>query len=76
MSANTGIYDRMTAWEMVEFFGRLYGLTDELLRTRMEELFERLKMNDIRDQLGRQDVDRHEAEGLDRPGAWCTIRRC
>ena len=51
MSANTGTYDRMTAWEMVEFFGRLYGLTEELLRTRMEELFERLKMNDIRDQL-------------------------
>lgn len=51
MSANTGTYDRMTAWEMVEFFGRLYGLTDELLRTRMEGLFERLKMNDIRDQL-------------------------
>lgn len=52
MSANTGIYDRMTAWEMVEFFGRLYGLNDELLRTRMEDLFARLKMNDIRDQLG------------------------
>ena len=26
MSANTGIYDRMTAWEMVEYFGRLYGM--------------------------------------------------
>ena len=51
MSANTGTYDRMTAWEMVEFFGRLYGLGSELLRTRMEELFARLKMNDIRDQL-------------------------
>jgi sodium transport system ATP-binding protein len=51
MSANTGAYDRMTAWEMVEFFGRLYGLTDELLKSRMEELFTRLKMNDIRDQL-------------------------
>lgn len=51
MSANTGTYDRMTAWEMVEFFGRLYGLTDELLRTRMEDLFQRLKMNDTRDLL-------------------------
>ena len=27
MSNNTGIYDRMTAWEMVEYFGKLYGLT-------------------------------------------------
>jgi sodium transport system ATP-binding protein len=52
MSANTAGYDRMTAWEMVEFFGRLYGLEDEFLRSRMEELFARLKMNDIRDVLG------------------------
>lgn len=52
MSANTGVYDRMTAWEMVEYFGRLYGLQEEALRTRMEELFERLQMDDIRDLLG------------------------
>ncbi len=26
MSASTGIYDRMTAWELVEYFGRLYGM--------------------------------------------------
>ena len=26
MSASTGIYDRMSAWELVEYFGRLYGL--------------------------------------------------
>ena len=32
VSANTGIYDRMTAWEMVEYFGRLYGMADEPLR--------------------------------------------
>ena len=37
VSANTAVYDRMTAWEMVEYFGRLYGLADELLRERMEE---------------------------------------
>ncbi len=52
MSANTGVYDRMTAWEMVEYFGRLYGIAPEPLRVRMEELFERLQMNDIRDLLG------------------------
>ena len=52
MSANTAAYDRMTAWEMVEFFGRLYGIGEEPLRERMEELFTRLKMNDIRDLLG------------------------
>src|SRR3954468_9141888 len=26
MSANTAIYDRMSAWEMVSYFGRLYGM--------------------------------------------------
>lgn len=52
MSASTGIYDRMTAWEMVEHFGCLYGLTPEHLRARMEDLFGRLKMNEIRDVMG------------------------
>src|SRR5205823_13941872 len=35
LSASTAIYDRMTAWEMVEYFGKLYGLTKEYLRERM-----------------------------------------
>src|SRR5690349_14200005 len=29
LSANTAIYDRMTAWELVEYFGKLYGMNDE-----------------------------------------------
>ncbi|HEX3727978.1 MAG TPA: ATP-binding cassette domain-containing protein [Pirellulales bacterium] len=52
VSANTAVYDRMTAWEMVEYFGRLYGIAEEPLRARMEEIFNRLQMNDIRDLLG------------------------
>jgi sodium transport system ATP-binding protein len=52
VSANTAMYDRMTAWEMVEYFGRLYGVGDEVLRPRMEAIFARLKMNDFRDLLG------------------------
>src|SRR5262245_64374025 len=52
VSANTSVYDRMTAWELVEYFGRLHGMQREPLRARMEELFERLQMNDIRDLLG------------------------
>src|SRR5919198_1595910 len=51
LSANTAIYDRMTAWEMVEYFGRLYGMPEDQLRERMEVLFQRLKMNEIRDLL-------------------------
>jgi len=52
VSANTAVYDRMTAWEMVEYFGRLYGIAAEPLRDRMEMIFERLQMNAIRDVLG------------------------
>lgn len=52
VSANTGVYDRMTAWEMVEYFGRLYGIEDDTLTARMNDIFERLNMNEIRDRLG------------------------
>ncbi len=52
MSASTGIYDRMTAWELVEYFGQLYGMRRERLAGRMETIFDWLKMNDFRDVLG------------------------
>jgi sodium transport system ATP-binding protein len=52
MSGNTGIYDRMTAWEMVEYYGRLYGIEEGRLRERLEQIFEMLQMNEIRDLLG------------------------
>jgi sodium transport system ATP-binding protein len=52
MSASTGIYDRMTAWELVEYFGTLYGMTEERLLGRMETIFDWLQMNDFRDVLG------------------------
>src|ERR1700736_3186773 len=52
LSANTAIYDRMSAWELVEYFAQLYGLEGERLRTRMEAVFQSLSMNDFRDVLG------------------------
>ena len=52
MSNNTGIYDRMTAGEMVEHFGRLYGIPEAALQERISQLFERLQMTSIRDVLG------------------------
>ncbi|MBI1314375.1 ATP-binding cassette domain-containing protein, partial [bacterium] len=52
MSNNTGIYDRMTAWEMVEYFGRLYGLDGGQLNQRMDEVFTTLRMHDFREMLG------------------------
>ena len=52
LSNNTGIYDRMTAGEMVEHFGRLYGIPEKVLQDRITVLFERLQMTSIRDVLG------------------------
>src|SRR3954452_10726053 len=52
LSANTGVYERMTAWEMVSYYGRLHGLTGERLTARLEELFAVLAMNDFRDVMG------------------------
>jgi len=52
MSGNTGIYDRMTAWEMVEYFGRLYGIEETKLRTRLDQIFSTLQMDEIKDLLG------------------------
>jgi sodium transport system ATP-binding protein len=52
VSNNTAIYDRMTAWEMVEYFGRLHGMSAGKLRDRMESLFDRLRMREFRDVPG------------------------
>ncbi|MEE2826753.1 MAG: ATP-binding cassette domain-containing protein [Planctomycetota bacterium] len=52
VSTNTAIYDRMTAWEIIRFFGLLYGMPAEELQIRMEVIFERFQMNNIRHILG------------------------
>jgi sodium transport system ATP-binding protein len=52
VSMNTGMYDRMSAVEMVEYFGRLHGMEPTALAERIETLFDRLQMNDFRDRMG------------------------
>ncbi len=52
MSNNTGLYDRMSAWELVEYYGRLYGLPEDVLQPRLEHIFTTLQMTDFRDVLG------------------------
>ncbi len=52
LSANTGVYDRMTAWEMVEYYGRLHQVPPEVLRPRIEQLFTTLHMHEFRDVPG------------------------
>jgi sodium transport system ATP-binding protein len=48
VSNNTAIYDRMSAWEMVEYFGRLYALHNDHLYPRMEKIFRKLQMDEFR----------------------------
>jgi sodium transport system ATP-binding protein len=52
VSANTAVYDRMTAEEMIVYFGRLHGIEEPVLGERLEGLLARLQMNEIRDVLG------------------------
>lgn len=49
LSTATALYARLNAQEMVEYFGRLYGLEERALKLRVDELFDRLGMNDFRD---------------------------
>jgi len=49
LSAATALYGRLTALEMVQYFGRLHGLDELTLRQRIDELFARLEMNGFRD---------------------------
>jgi sodium transport system ATP-binding protein len=49
LSAATALYPRLTAQEMVEYFGRLNGLDDSTLKRRVDDIFKRLDMNSFRD---------------------------
>lgn len=52
VSNNTAIYDRMTAWETVHYFGKLHGLNDDVLNERGTRIFKRLQLDDMRHVLG------------------------
>jgi sodium transport system ATP-binding protein len=49
LSTATALYPRLTAQEMVEYFGRLNGLDEATLKNRLNEIFTRLDMNSFRD---------------------------
>ena len=49
LSTATALYGRLSAEEMVQYFGRLHGLDEPTLRHRMAVLFDRLEMNSFRD---------------------------
>ncbi|MBD3381216.1 MAG: ATP-binding cassette domain-containing protein [candidate division Zixibacteria bacterium] len=49
LSGNTGLYARLTAREMVAYFGSLYGLSKAEIKTRIDKLFTLLDMHDFAD---------------------------
>ncbi len=48
LSTATALYGRLTAQETVEYFGRLHGLTESVLRQRVDGIFETLDMDEFR----------------------------
>jgi sodium transport system ATP-binding protein len=48
LSSDTGLYHRLTAEETVSYFGKLNGMNDENLKSRVDEIFDRFGMNDFR----------------------------
>jgi sodium transport system ATP-binding protein len=49
LSTATALYGRLTAFEVVEYFGRLHGMDDHALRARIDAIFLTLGMNEFRD---------------------------
>jgi sodium transport system ATP-binding protein len=48
-TGTTGIYERLSPREMIGYFGKLYGLSDEAVASRTEELFDLLDMRSFAD---------------------------
>lgn len=49
LSGNSGLYGRLTPREIMTFFGKFYGVTGDLLKSRMTELFDELDINTYAD---------------------------
>lgn len=49
LSTATALYPRLTAQEMVEYFGHLNGIDGPELKKRVDTIFDRLDMNSFRD---------------------------
>ena len=49
LSSNTGLYDRLTARETLEYFGRLHQIPEGELKSRVEEMLTIFDMNEFAD---------------------------
>lgn len=51
MSTSTALYGRLTAQEMIEFFGQLYDMKGDVLKRRVNEVIEQLNIGEFSDRL-------------------------
>ena len=51
VSAATGVYERLSARETLQYYGRLHGMTEDALARRVDEVLEFLEMRDFADRL-------------------------
>jgi sodium transport system ATP-binding protein len=51
LSASMGLYQRLTPWELLEYFGRLQGLDGAVLTERVEELVVLFEIEEFQDRL-------------------------
>lgn len=49
LTADAGVYDRLTARENVHYFGQLHGIDEATIRNRIEEIFFRLDLGKVAD---------------------------
>jgi sodium transport system ATP-binding protein len=47
LSGDTGLYNRLSGREFITYFGRLYGIEDDVINQRMEKMAELLDMKDF-----------------------------
>jgi sodium transport system ATP-binding protein len=51
VSASTGVYERLSARETLQYYGRLHGMPEDSLARRVEEVLDFLEMRDFADRL-------------------------
>jgi len=51
MSQKFSLYEDLTVWENIRFYGGIYGLTDEQIEEKTENLLKRLALESARDSL-------------------------
>ncbi len=51
MSNSTALYGRLSAYEVLEYFGGLYGLSGETLKQRVNEVIDTMQIGEFKDRL-------------------------